>query len=458
VIASGVLPLIAGALPSVDQQYLLEARQMQALSFAVHIPLVCFGIALPTLVLLVEWLHLRTGDPVYRELARRWSKVMLALFAVGVVTGTILSFELGLLWPGFMSAFGDVFGLGFALEAISFFVEAIFIAIYVYGWDRLTPRLHLLSGVPIALAGIAGSLMVLSVNAWMQSPSGFRLEGGRAVDVDPVAALFGNSYLWPEFVHMYLAAYLVVGFLLAGAYAWSWLRGRRGRYITVALTVALTAAALAAPAQIVVGDWIARQVAHDQPTKLAAFEGLGETTRGAPIHLGGWYDADAGEVEHGIAIPRLLSLLAYHDPDAQVQGLDAVPADERPPVNVVRIAFAAMVAIGFFLAFLGTVHLYRLARRRALASSPWFFRALIVAGPLAVLALLAGWVTTEVGRQPWVVYGVMRTEEAVTGGDGIPVGYAALALVYAGLIAATGWILYRLSRAPLEPEADDGAR
>jgi cytochrome bd ubiquinol oxidase subunit I len=458
VMAYGVLPLIAGALPSVDQQYLLEARQMQALSFAVHIPLVCFGIALPTLVLLVEWLHLRTGDPVYRQLARRWSKVMLALFAVGVVTGTILSFELGLLWPGFMSAFGDVFGLGFALEAISFFVEAIFIAIYVYGWDRLTPRLHLLSGVPIALAGIAGSLMVLSVNAWMQSPSGFRLEGGRAVDVDPVAALFGNSYLWPEFVHMYLAAYLVVGFLLAGAYAWSWLRGRRGRYITVALTVALTAAALAAPAQIVVGDWIARQVAHDQPTKLAAFEGLGETTRGAPIHLGGWYDADTGEVEHGIAIPRLLSLLAHHDPDAQVQGLDAVPADERPPVNVVRIAFGAMVAIGFFLAFLGTVHLFRLARRRGLSSSPWFFRALIVAGPLAVVALLAGWVTTEVGRQPWVVYGVMRTEEAVTGADGIPVGYAALALVYAGLIAATGWILRRLSRAPLEQEADDGAR
>jgi cytochrome bd ubiquinol oxidase subunit I len=457
-IASGLLPFLAADVGSVEQEYLLQARQMQALSFAVHIPLVCFGIAFPTLVLLVEWLHLRTGDPLYRQLAKRWSKAMLALFAVGVVTGTILSFEMGLLWPGFMARFGAVFGLGFALEGISFFVEAIFIAIYVYGWDRLSPRMHLLSGIPIAVAGITGSLMVLSVNAWMQNPSGFALERGRVVDVESVAALFGNPYLWPEFVHMYLAAYIVVGFLVAGAYAWSWLRGRRSRYVTVALTVALTAAALAAPAQIVVGDWIARQVVEDQPTKLAAFEGLGETQRGAALHIGGWYDEQTGEVQHGIELPRLLSLLAYHDPDAEVQGLEAVPDDERPPVNVVRITFQAMVGIGVFLALVGTVHLYRLARRRGLPSTPWFFRAVIVAGPLAVVALIAGWVTTEVGRQPWIVYRVMRTEEAVTAADGIPVGYATLILVYAGLIAATTWVLRRLARAPLEQEAGDGTR
>jgi cytochrome d ubiquinol oxidase subunit I len=457
-IASGVLPFLAAAVAPVDQEYLLEARQMQALSFAVHIPLVCFGIAFPTLVLLVEWLHMRTGDPLYRQLAKRWSKAMLALFAVGVVTGTILSFEMGLLWPGFMARFGAVFGLGFALEGISFFVEAIFIAIYVYGWDRLPPRLHLLSGIPIAVAGITGSLMVLSVNAWMQHPSGFGLEGGRVVDVDSVAALFGNPYLWPEFIHMYLAAYIVVGFLIAGAYAWSWLRGRRSRYVTVALRLALTAAALAAPAQIVVGDWIARTVAEDQPTKLAAFEGLGETQRGAAIHIGGWYDEDTGEVRYGIELPRLLSLLAYHNPDAEVQGLAEVPADERPQVNVVRITFQAMVGIGVFLALLGAVHLYRLARGRGLPSTPWFFRAVILAGPLAVVALIAGWVTTEVGRQPWVVYGVMRTEEAVTAADGIPVGYATLAVVYAGLIGATAWVLRRLAGAALEQEAGDGTR
>jgi cytochrome d ubiquinol oxidase subunit I len=322
----------------------------------------------------------------------------------------------------------------------------------------MSPRLHFLSGIPIALAGITGSLMVLSVNAWMQNPSGFRLQGGRAVDVDSVGALFGNSYLWPELAHMYLAAYLVVGFLIAGAYAWSWLRGQRSRYVTVALTVALTAAALAAPAQIVVGDWIAREVAEDQPTKLAAFEGLGETETGAAIHLGGWYDEDTGEVKYGIPIPRLLSLLASHDPNAEVQGLNEVPADERPPVNLVRITFQAMVGIGFFLALVGAIHLYRLARQRGLPSTPWYFRAVIAAGPLAVVALIAGWVTTEVGRQPWVVYGVMRTEEAVTGADGIPVGYATLVVVYAGLIAATAWILRRLSRAPLEREVAGGTR
>jgi cytochrome d ubiquinol oxidase subunit I len=455
---ASLAPLIADALAPVDQEYLLEARQMQALSFAVHIPIVCFGIAFPTLVLLVEWMHLRTGDPLYRQLAKRWSKAMLALFAVGVVTGTILSFEMGLLWPGFMATFGDVFGLGFALEGISFFVEAIFIAIYVYGWDRLSPRLHLLSGIPIAIAGITGSLTVISVNAWMQHPTGFRLEGARAVDVEPLGALFGNSYLWPELVHMYLAAYMVVGFLIAGAYAWSWLRGRRSRYTRVGLTVALTAAALAAPTQIVVGDWIARQVAEDQPTKLAAFEGLGKTERGAAIHIGGWYDEQTGEVKYGIPIPRMLSLLADHDPNAEVQGLNEVPADERPPVNLVRVTFQTMVAIGVFLGLLGAVHLYRLARRRGYPTTPWFFRAVIAAGPLAVVALISGWVTTEVGRQPWVVYEVMRTEEAVTGASGIPVGYAALVVVYTGLIAATAWILRRLSSAPLEQEVAGGTR
>jgi len=452
VIDSASAALVAAQLPPGEQAYLLEARQMQALSFAVHIPLVCFGIAFPTLVLLVEWLYLRTGDPLYRTLARRWSKVMVALFAVGAVTGTILSFEMGLLWPGFMAAFGDVFGLGFALEGFSFFVEAIFIAIYVYGWDRLSPRTHFLSGIPIAVAGVSGSLMVISVNAWMQNPTGFRLlADGRVVDVEPVKALFANSYLWPQLTHMYVAGYIVAGFLVAGAYAVRWLLGDRSRYVRTALVVPLTAAAIAAPVQIVVGDWIARRVAETQPTKLAAFEGLGETTRGAPIHIGGWY-VD-GEVKAGIRIPRLLSLLAAHDPDAVVEGLDAAPPAERPPVNLVRVAFQTMVAVGTFLALLGVFHVLALLRRRRLPVSPWFYRAVVVAGPLSVVALIAGWVTTEVGRQPWVVYGVMRTTEAVTAADGIPIGYATLVVVYAALLASVAWILRRLARVPL----DDGA-
>jgi cytochrome bd ubiquinol oxidase subunit I len=215
-----------GAFAPVEQPYLLVARQMQALSFAVHIPLVCFGVAFPAMVLFAEWRFLRSGDLLYRTLAQRWSKIMIALFAVGVVTGTILSFELGLLWPGFIAVFGSVFGLAFALEGFSFFLEAIFIAIYVYGWDRVPPRLHFRSGLPVVVAGMTGSLFVISVNGWMNHPGGFVLAQGAVEDVRPWTALFGNGFFWHEFVHMYFAGYVVAGFLLAMPYAWAVLRGR----------------------------------------------------------------------------------------------------------------------------------------------------------------------------------------------------------------------------------------
>ena len=345
-----VAALSAGVFESVDQDYLQQARQMQALSFAAHIPLVCFGIAFPAIVLFVEWLGQRTGDPLYGTLARRWSKIMLALFAVGVVTGTILSFELGLLWPNFVATFGSVFGLGFTVEGISFFLEAIFIAIYVYGWGRLSPRAHLLAGIPIVITGFAGSLFVISVNGWMNNPSGFSLRDGKAVDVHPFAALFQNDYFWHELVHMYLAGFIVAGFVMAAFYAFGWLRGRQGRYERTALVVPLTIAALASPVQILVGDWAARDVARTQPVKLAALEGLDKTTKGAPVHLLGWYDGE--EVRYGLKLPKLLSFLAFHDPDAEVKGLATVPAEDRPPVNVVRFAFQTMVGIGSGLALL----------------------------------------------------------------------------------------------------------
>jgi cytochrome d ubiquinol oxidase subunit I len=440
------------------QEYLLEARQMQALSFAVHIPLVCFGVAFPALVLGMEWLGRRRGDPLLVSLARRWSKVMIALFAVGVVTGTILSFELGLLWPEFMATYGDVFGLAFALEGFSFFIEAIFIAIYVYGWERLSPRAHMLAGIPVAIAGFTGSLMVISVNGWMNHPQGFTVENGRVVDVKPFEALFANSYFWHELIHMYLAAFLVAGFVTASVYAVARLRGRRDRYVRVAMAVPLVVAAIVAPMQVVVGDWAARDVAEHQPTKLAAFEGLGATQAGAPIHIGGWYDEKRSEVRYGLEVPKLLSLLAFHDPDATVRGLNAVPRDNRPPVNVVRFAFATMVGIGTLMAIFGVTLLVVAWRRRALPDGPWFLRAVAALGPLSTVALIAGWVTTEVGRQPWVVYGHMRTEEAVTGADGIPLGYGALVVVYVALAAATEWLLRRLARVPLEVEASDGTR
>jgi cytochrome bd ubiquinol oxidase subunit I len=446
-----MLVAATGAFAQVDQDYLLQARQMQALSFAAHIPLVCFGIAFPAMVLFAEWLGQRTGDPVYVTLAKRWSKIMLALFAVGVVTGTILSFELGLLWPNFMARFGSVFGLAFEVEAISFFIEAIFIAIYVYGWGRLSARTHLLAGIPIVISGFAGSLMVISVNGWMNHPTGFRLENGRVVDVHPFSALFANDYFWHELVHMYLAGFIVAGFVMASAYAFGWLRGARGRYERTALVIPLTVAAVAAPVQVLVGDWAARDVAKVQPVKLAALEGLGKTEKGAPLHILGWYDG--ADVRYGIRIPKLLSFLSHHHWNAEVTGLDTVPEEDRPPVNVERFAFQTMVGIGTGLALLGVLYVGVWLRRRRLPASPWFYRALVVAGPASLVALVAGWVTTEVGRQPWIVYKVMRTEDAVTGASGIPVGYAALVIVYAALGVAVAWILRRLSRVPLELHA-----
>jgi cytochrome d ubiquinol oxidase subunit I len=435
----------------VNQHYLFEARQMQALSLAVHIPLVCFGIAFPVIVLFAEWRYLRTGDQLYRILARRWSRIMLALFAVGVVTGTILSFELGLLWPVWIQDFGNVFGLGFTLEGFSFFLEAIFIGIYAYGWDRLSPRAHFLSGIPVAVAGVAGSLFVISVNAWMNHPTGFTLVDGKATDVHPWSALFANPMFWSEYVHMYFAAYIVCGFLLAGTYSWAFLRGRRGRYERTALGITMSVASVAAPLQVIVGDWAARDVATYQPVKLAAMEGLATTTRGAAEHLLGWYNGHA--VVYGIEIPKLLSLLAFHNPNAVIKGLNIVPLADQPPVNVVRISFQTMVGIGTLLALLGLVYLFLRFRRRGLPRLVLW--AVVAAGPLSVVALIAGWITTEVGRQPWIVYDVQRVSQAVTGASNIPVGYGTLSVVYLVLAGIVFVILRRLARIPLPPEVTD---
>jgi cytochrome d ubiquinol oxidase subunit I len=436
------------------QPDLLDARQMQALSLGVHIPIVCFGIAFPAMILFVEGLYLRTGDLAYKALAKRWSKVALILFAVGVVTGTILSFEFGLLWPNFMATFGEVFGIAFGLEGISFFVEAIFIAIYVYGWDRLSRRAHFLTGIPIVISGFTGSLNVIAVNGWMNNPQGFDVVDGRVVNPRPWDALF-NENMWHELIHMYLAGYLVAGFIVAGVYSYAWLKGRRDRYHRTALVVTLAFASLAAPVQVVVGDWAGRQVAESQPVKLAAFEGVTRTQEGAPFTIGGIYDERTGEVKWGIEVPKLLSLLAHHDPNARVIGLDAAPPEDRPPVNIVRFAFQTMIAIGTGLALLGTLFLVTWFRRRRLPRSKWFYRAVMAAGPLSFVALISGWITTEVGRQPWIVYEVMRTEQAVTAADGLEVGYAFLVSVYLALGAGVIWLLRRLTQRP--PATEVGA-
>ncbi|MFF4194998.1 cytochrome ubiquinol oxidase subunit I [Nonomuraea sp. NPDC001831] len=431
------------------------ARMQMALSLGWHIIIACLGVGMPAITLLAEWRGHRTGDNNYRLLARRWARALGVLFAVGAVSGTILSFEMGLLWPGMMGVYGEVIGLPFSLEGIAFFVEAIFLGIYLYAWDRLRPVAHLLTGIPIVLAGVASAFFVVAANAWMQQPTGYEVADGRIVAVDPWAAMF-NRATPPQTVHMILAAFMVAGFLMAGVYAVAMLRGRRDRYHRLGLLLPLTVAAAVTPVQIGVGDWAAHFVAEYQPVKLAAMEGVFRTGRDVPLHLGGI--AVDGELRYALEIPYGLSLLAHWNPHAEIAGLEEVPPADWPPVNMVHWAFQIMVLVGFGLLLLGACLALSWKRRRDLPESPWFLRAAALSGVAAVLALESGWVVTEVGRQPWIVFRVMRTAEAVNPAPGLVYGFALVTAVYVVLTAATVYVLRRLARdvpVPLAPQERD---
>ncbi|PXY22659.1 cytochrome ubiquinol oxidase subunit I [Prauserella muralis] len=425
---------------------LLAARTQMALSLGWHIVIACFGVGMPAITVFAEWRALRTGEETYRVLAHRWAKAMGVLFAVGAVSGTILSFEMGLLWPGMMRTYGQVIGLPFTLEGFAFFIEAIFLGIYLYAWDRLPPRVHLLTGVPVCLAGVASAFFVVCANAWMNQPRGFDLENGALTGVDPWAAMF-NPATPPQTVHMILAAFMVAGFGMASVYAVAMLRGRRDRYHRLGFALPFTVAAVLTPVQIGVGDWAAKFLATNQPVKLAAIEGLYETSSGVPLRLGGVYDD--GEMRYALEIPNGLSLLAHWDPDATILGLAEVAPADRPPVNIVHWAFQVMVAMGLALLVLGAWALVVRWRRKRLPVSRWFYRAAALSGLAAVLALEAGWITTEVGRQPWIVWGVLRVEDAVTPVPGLVTGLAVVSAVYVVLTAATWYVLRRLARTPL---------
>lgn len=415
-----------------------------AISLGFHIILAALGIGFPVITLVAHWKGLRTGDATYLELARRWAKTMAVLFAVGAVSGTILSFEMGMLWPGLMGPFGDVIGLPFTLEAVSFFLEAIFIGIYLFGWKRLPARLHFLALFPIVVAGVAGSFFILTVNSWMNSPAGFEIVGGEVVNVDPWAAMF-NPATGVQYTHMLLAAYMVSGFLVAGVYAWAWLKGRRDRHHRLGFIIAFSLAALAAPIQIVVGDIAARRLIEAQPAKFAAMELITEGGEAVPLTVGGVL-VD-GEVVGAIEIPRLASLIGTRDPNGVLPGLDQIPEDEIPPVNIVHWSFQVMVGLGMALLFLSGWYGWQWWRKKDLPQSRWFWRLASAAGIAAVIAMEAGWITTEVGRQPWVVWQLVRTEDAVTNAGGIVWSLAAITLVYLGLGAATLITLRRMSRA-----------
>ncbi len=433
----------------VDQPDLWAARAQMALSLAWHIVIACFGVGLPLLVLIAEFRAQRGGGAVYDDLAHRWAKALSVLFAVGAVSGTILSFEMGILWPRLMETFGSVLGLPFAIEGIAFFIEAIFIGIYLYGWDRLSPRVHLLTGIPIVIGGIASAWFVVTANAWLNQPVGFVLTDGVVTGVDPWGAIL-NPATPIETTHMILAALMVTGFGIAAGHAWGLRRDAGSRLHRTGFLVAFTLAALVTPVQIVVGDAAAQFLATNQPIKLAAIEGLYHSQRGAPLSIGG-IPVD-GQMHFALQIPAGLSLLAFRDPNALVQGLDTVPADQQPPVLPVHIAFQIMVAIGFTLLGLSAWLGWSWWRRRDLPGSRKFLLGSILAGPGAVIAMEAGWVVTELGRQPWIVYVVMRVDEAVTAARGLPIGLFTLLAVYIALTAGTVLVLRRtLAPGPSEP-------
>jgi cytochrome d ubiquinol oxidase subunit I len=435
---------------------LIAARSQMAFTLGFHIVLACLGVGLPTLVVVANAIGLRKHDPVALLLAQRWSIVMAVTFAVGAVTGTVLSFEMGLLWPVLMGRFGGAFGLPFAVEGIFFFLEAIFIAIYIYGWRRLSPRAHLLSGIPVVIAGIGGTFSVVAANSWMNQPAGYVLgPDGRVASVAPLEVIFNRATFY-EVPHMLLAAYLVTGFLLASVYAVGLLRGQADRYVRLGFLIPFTVSAVLAPVQVAVGDVAARAVFEDQPPKFAAMELITTTGPNQPVTIGGVL-VD-GNVVGGVQLPGLGSFLAGFSTDTVITGFDEIPVDQRPPATIVHLAWDTMVGIGTALVVLGLWGLVLRLRRRDYAASRWFLRAAAVAGVGAVLALEAGWIVTEVGRQPWVVYHVLRTKDAVTRAGGVPATFAAVVVLYTGLGIATLYVLRVLTRRWAAADSQAGGR
>ncbi len=426
---------------------LTAARAQMEVSLAFHMIFAALGIGMPLLMVLAEALWLRTKRDEYRALARTWAKATALLFAVGAVSGTALSFELGLLWPGFMRFAGAVIGPAFAMEGYAFFIEAIFVGLYLYGWDRLSPKAHFLCGIPVALSGLLSGAFVVAVDAWMQTPVLYTIVDGRAAPVTGWAVFLAPS--WPTMaVHSSLSCYAATGFAVAGVYALGILRGNDDRYHRAGLRIALAVASVAILAQMPSGHSSAQHVAAEQPVKLAAMEALYHTERGAPLLIGGIPDRANERVRFAIELPKMLSLMSFNDRDAAVRGLREWPADERPNELVVHLAFQLMVAAGTALLALAALWLaQRLRARKSKADEPrWLLWGALVASPLGMLALEAGWFVTEVGRQPWVVRGLLRTRDAVTPAGGVALSFFTFSLLYVGLGAALVALLRGIAR------------
>jgi cytochrome bd ubiquinol oxidase subunit I len=422
---------------------LLAARWQMAVSFIFHIIFACIGIAMPWLMVIAEYKWIKTGDVTYRILTKAWSRGVAVFFAVGAVSGTVLSFELGLLWPKFMEQAGPVIGLPFSWEGTAFFLEAIALGVFLYGWDRVGKWTHLFSGMIVGLAGVVSGIFVVSANAWMNSPAGFDWIGGRAMNIDPLKAMFNKAW-FHQALHMTIAAFAATCFGVAGLHAFLHLRHDENRDMHAkAIRIALAIGALAAIAQPLSGDRMAKKVAETQPAKLAAMESLFKTARPASLVIGGIPSVSSQEVNYGIHIPKLLSFLAHGTFTAEVIGLDKFDKNDWPPVPLVHFAFQIMVFMGIIMAITGVRHVFSLVKRKKRAFGRKWLSWLSVTAPSGFIAVEAGWMVTEAGRQPWIISGTMRVADSVTPMPGIQFSFFLLTSIYCALSFVVFWLIKR---------------
>ncbi|HZR40505.1 MAG TPA: cytochrome ubiquinol oxidase subunit I [Ktedonobacteraceae bacterium] len=435
-------------------EQLLAARAQMGTSLAFHIAITLFGVGLPFFLCITEGLALKTKNPTWLLLTRRWAKATAILFAIGAVSGTIISFELGLLWPTYTKFAGEVVGLPFMLEGFAFFLEAIFLGLYLYGWNRLSPLVHWLCSFPIWIGGLLSAWFIVSANSWMNTPAGFVIQQGYIVDINPWQAILNPSMPY-ETTHQLLACFVATSFGIAAIYAVAFLRGKRDDYHRKALLLAMMVAIIATPLQLLSGDLNARFLAQAQPVKFAAMEGDLYTEKGPPLRIGGLVDPKTGQVYYAIEIPYGESLLVYGNLTGEIRGLDAFALQDQPDaVPVIHLAFDVMVGCGCFaLLITGLFWLLFWRRKRRIADNPWLLRGIVVAGPCTVIAVICGWMVTEMGRQPWVISGFLRTRDAVTPAPWVGVTFLVFVLIYLLLSSALVWLLLGLLRQPL-PQAE----
>lgn len=420
----------------------IAARSQMALSLGFHIIFSCIGMVMPFFMAVSHLYWIRTGKPVYLNITKAWSKGVAIFFATGAVSGTVLSFELGLLWPGFMKHAGPIFGMPFSLEGTAFFIEAIALGFYLYGWNRFNRWFHWITGVIVGVSGLASGILVVAANAWMNSPSGFDFVNGEYLNIDPIAAMFNDAW-FQQALHMCLAAFVATGFAVAGVHALMILKKKNVLFHAKAFRIAAIFGTVAAVFQPLSGDISARHVAKHQPAKLAAMESHFETSASAPLIIGGIPDVENKKVDYAVEIPGFLSFLAFHDFNAEVKGLNDIPEENHPPVAITHFAFQVMVGLGTLLVLISLLYFIALVKKKSWLEKRWLLKLFVVSIPLGYIAIEAGWTVTEVGRQPWIIQGVMRTKDAVTPMPGIVYSFYIFTAVYLSLAFIVTFLLYR---------------